>query len=113
MTPSVAINPMHAARFLSPRCGAKTRRGTPCRAPAMPNGRCRMHGGSSPGAPRRQPPQLAARPLFPRGDRAAARGCRADPGNAFADASSSGCDGDTGAAHPAAYRRGRTYLRPD
>ena len=51
MTPSVAINPMHAARFLSPRCGAKTRRGTPCRSPAMPNGRCRMHGGSSPGAP--------------------------------------------------------------
>ena len=52
MTPSATINPMHAARFLSPRCGAKTRRGTPCRAPAMPNGRCRMHGGLSPGAPR-------------------------------------------------------------
>ena len=51
MTPSVAINPMHASRFLSPRCDAKTRRGTPCRSPAMPNGRCRMHGGSSPGAP--------------------------------------------------------------
>ena len=33
------------------RCGAKTRRGTPCQAPAMPNGRCRMHGGKSPGAP--------------------------------------------------------------
>ena len=25
---------------------------SPCRSPAMPNGRCRMHGGSSPGAPR-------------------------------------------------------------
>ena len=37
---------------LSPRCGAKTRRGSPCRSPAMPNGRCRMHGGASPGAPR-------------------------------------------------------------
>ena len=37
---------------LSPRCGAKTRSGSPCRAPAMPNGRCRMHGGASPGAPR-------------------------------------------------------------
>lgn len=33
----------------APRCGAKTRRGTPCRAPAMANGRCRMHGGKSTG----------------------------------------------------------------
>lgn len=32
------------------RCGAKTRRGTPCQAPAMPNGRCRLHGGKSTGA---------------------------------------------------------------
>jgi len=32
-----------------PRCGAMTRRGTPCRAPAMANGRCRMHGGKSTG----------------------------------------------------------------
>jgi hypothetical protein len=24
----------------------------PCRSPAMPNGRCRMHGGLSPGAPK-------------------------------------------------------------
>ena len=39
--------PMHH----SPRCGARTRNGTPCRSPAMANGRCRMHGGSSPGAP--------------------------------------------------------------
>ena len=39
--------PMH----LSPRCGARTRNGTPCRSPAMTNGRCRMHGGRSPGAP--------------------------------------------------------------
>ncbi|WP_305798596.1 HGGxSTG domain-containing protein [Tropicimonas sp. IMCC6043] len=36
---------------LSPRCGAKTRSGSPCRSPAMANGRCRMHGGRSPGAP--------------------------------------------------------------
>lgn len=35
--------PMHRSR----RCGARTRRGTPCAAPAMRNGRCRMHGGSS------------------------------------------------------------------
>src|SRR5712692_6598331 len=33
----------------APRCGAKTRRGTPCGAPAMMNGRCRMHGGASTG----------------------------------------------------------------
>lgn len=33
----------------SPRCGAKTRRGTPCIAPGMPNGRCRLHGGASTG----------------------------------------------------------------
>jgi hypothetical protein len=26
------------------RCGAKTRRGTPCQCPAMSNGRCRLHG---------------------------------------------------------------------
>ncbi|WP_336491070.1 HGGxSTG domain-containing protein [Methylobacterium nigriterrae] len=37
---------------LSPRCGAKTRSGRPCCSPAMPNGRCRMHGGASPGAPK-------------------------------------------------------------
>ena len=40
--------PMH----LSLRCGARTRSGSPCRSPAMPNGRCRMHRGPSPGAPR-------------------------------------------------------------
>ena len=32
-----------------PRCGAKTRRGTACRGPAMRNGRCRLHGGKSTG----------------------------------------------------------------
>jgi hypothetical protein len=31
----------------APRCGAKTRKGMPCRAPAMANGRCRLHGGRS------------------------------------------------------------------
>ena len=34
---------------VAPRCGAKTRRGNGCQAPAMPNGRCRMHGGTSTG----------------------------------------------------------------
>ena len=38
--------PMHQA----PRCRARTRRGSLCQSPAMPNGRCRMHGGKSPGA---------------------------------------------------------------
>lgn len=37
--------------FLSaPRCGAKCRAGHACRQPAMPNGRCRLHGGKSTGA---------------------------------------------------------------
>lgn len=41
--------PMHQ----SPRCGAHSRRtGRPCRNGAMPNGRCRMHGGTNKGAPR-------------------------------------------------------------
>jgi len=31
----------------SPRCGAKTRQGTPCQAPAVTGkARCRMHGGA-------------------------------------------------------------------
>lgn len=37
-------------------CGAKTRAGGTCKAPAMKNGRCRVHGGSSTG------PNDAARP---------------------------------------------------
>ena len=36
----------------TPPCGARTRSGMPCSAPAMPNGRCHAHGGLSPGAPR-------------------------------------------------------------
>jgi uncharacterized protein YjcR len=36
----------------SRRCAAKTRKGTPCLSPAMQNGRCRMHGGKSTGAPK-------------------------------------------------------------
>lgn len=32
------------------RCGAKTRKGTPCMAPAIPgSGRCKLHGGKSTG----------------------------------------------------------------
>lgn len=37
---------------LASKCRALTRSGKPCQAPAMPNGRCRMHGGKSPGAPK-------------------------------------------------------------
>jgi glucans biosynthesis protein len=38
----------------SPRCGAKTRKGPPCRAPAVAGkARCRMHGGApGSGAPK-------------------------------------------------------------
>jgi hypothetical protein len=43
---------MHWTFMDAPRCGAKTRTGTPCKSPAMKNGRCRMHGGASTGAPK-------------------------------------------------------------
>ena len=33
------------------RCGARTRQANGCQPPAMPHGRCRMQGGTSPGAP--------------------------------------------------------------
>ena len=37
----------------APRCGAKTKAGTPCRWPAIRGRkRCRLHGGLSPGAPK-------------------------------------------------------------
>ena len=43
------VGPMQKA----PRCGAKTRSGTPCQAPKISGGkRCRMHGGKGSGAPR-------------------------------------------------------------
>ena len=37
------------AAIMPPACGARTRSGSPCRALAMRNGRCRMHGGASTG----------------------------------------------------------------
>ena len=40
--------PMHLSR----RCGAHTKNKQLCQSAAMINGRCRMHGGLSPGAPR-------------------------------------------------------------
>ena len=33
-------------------CGAKKKDGTLCKILAMPNGRCRLHGGASPGPPK-------------------------------------------------------------
>jgi hypothetical protein len=47
MKENPALYPMNR----SPRCGAKTRRGTACRCPAMKNGRCKLHGGKSTGPP--------------------------------------------------------------
>lgn len=38
---------------MAKHCGAKTRAGGKCKAPAMANGRCRVHGGASTGAPAR------------------------------------------------------------
>ena len=32
-------------------CGARTRGGGTCKKPAMPNGRCRLHGGATPSGP--------------------------------------------------------------
>ncbi|WP_277755319.1 HGGxSTG domain-containing protein [Teichococcus oryzae] len=44
-----AHDPLRLAQA-APRCGARSRRtGKPCAGPAMANGRCRMHGGSSTG----------------------------------------------------------------
>ena len=54
---NLEINPMkqdHSRLSQAPpRCGAKTRGGTPCHSPPMAGRkRCRLHGGLSPGAPR-------------------------------------------------------------
>ncbi|ATW02936.1 hypothetical protein CHN51_04845 [Sphingorhabdus sp. YGSMI21] len=48
-------NPMQSQHSASPihsRCGAKTRSLKSCKSPGMANGRCRMHGGASTGAPK-------------------------------------------------------------
>jgi len=46
-------NPMQPERLAkAPRCLAKTRKGTECQSPAVRyRKRCRMHGGTNPGAP--------------------------------------------------------------
>jgi len=43
---------MHLPMHRAPRCGARTRGASSCRAPAMRNGRCRLHGGKSTGPPK-------------------------------------------------------------
>jgi uncharacterized protein YjcR len=42
----------HKQQWSEQPFGARTRRGSRCQSPAMPNGRCRLHGGRSPGAPK-------------------------------------------------------------
>ncbi len=58
------------AMLSSPRCGAKTRSGTPCKSPAVRGKkRCRMHGGAfGSGAPRgnKNAEALALHPRVPR-----------------------------------------------
>ena len=45
-----AVQPARLAD--APRCGARTRAGTECQSPAVKDKRrCRMHGGTNPGAP--------------------------------------------------------------
>ena len=46
----------------APRCGAKTRAFCPCKGPAMPNGRCRMHGGARHARTQRPPRAAGAHP---------------------------------------------------
>lgn len=50
----MTINPMQPERLASaPRCLARTRSGRECQSPAVKGRkRCRMHGGTNPGAPK-------------------------------------------------------------
>ena len=46
----IGLDTRFGADWSGQRCGAKTRRGTPCQRPANKrNGRCRLHGGASSG----------------------------------------------------------------
>ena len=56
----------------APRCGAKTRAGTPCQGPAMANGRCRMHGGPSTGPKTPEGRERIRRAAWKHGRRSAA-----------------------------------------
>jgi hypothetical protein len=66
------------AMLASPRCGAKTRRGGACRAPAVRGkGRCRMHGGAPGSGARRGNKNARKHGLFTRGAIAERRQVRA------------------------------------
>ena len=70
-----------------PRCGARTRSGGRCLGMRMANGKCRMHGGASPGAPRGEGQRhVAARVAVSRGDRAAPDGDSRDAKDTAGDA---------------------------
>ncbi|ULJ65926.1 HGGxSTG domain-containing protein [Wielerella bovis] len=45
-------------------CGAKTRSGLPCQKSPMANGRCKLHGGKSTGAPKGNKNRVAAGALY-------------------------------------------------
>ena len=49
MSPHAAHPNLTGNPSTAPRCGARTRAAGSCRQPAMPNGRCRLHGGKSTG----------------------------------------------------------------
>ena len=51
---NLPINPMQPERLAqAPRCLARTRAGAECQSPAVKGKRrCRMHGGTNPGAPK-------------------------------------------------------------
>ncbi|WP_458424713.1 HGGxSTG domain-containing protein [Methylorubrum extorquens] len=56
----------------APRCCARTRSGFECAGPAMPNGRCRMHGGASTGPKTEAGKAKARRASWKHGRRSAA-----------------------------------------
>lgn len=58
--------------LLAPRCGARTRAGGWCQGPAMPNGRCRLHGGTSTGPRTPQGLERCRKTRFKHGLRSAA-----------------------------------------
>jgi uncharacterized protein YjcR len=47
-----SLRRLHWSFQKAKKCGAKPRSGWSCRNPAMKNGRCRLHGGKSTGAPK-------------------------------------------------------------
>jgi hypothetical protein len=54
------------------RCGAKNRKGNPCTAFSMKNGRCRFHGGLSTGPKTKEGKERSRRGNWKHGERSAA-----------------------------------------